>query len=79
MENLEHWPSASRSCAQDDALRLWAVGSLPLMAGVEMLLGSTVKGALWPVLVCQGASGPWLDTEEGHHATHNPECLAKFS
>lgn len=68
MDYLEPSTSQSSPCARDDALRRWAQGSLPLMAAVEMLLGSTAKPALWPVLVRQGSHGPWLDTTEGHHA-----------
>ncbi|MGC0252140.1 hypothetical protein [Pseudactinotalea sp. Z1748] len=67
MDDLEPSTSLSSASARDDALRRWAYGSLPLMAGVEMLLGSTVKAALWPVLVRDSQHGPWLDTAGGHH------------
>ena len=39
-----------------------------MMAGVEMLLRSTARAALWSIIVREDAQGSWLDTEDGHHA-----------
>lgn len=68
MEYLERSSTPLGPQMEEEFLRRWAQGSLPLMAAVQMLLGSTAKSALWPVLVRRGSHGPWLDTTEGHHS-----------